>query len=126
MISQEFARDLVNGLFRGVTGKPPRKKVSKAYYQRDIDMAHRCGEMKVFDELLNKHREEPYEEVDMLIGDIQIMLLECYNDVRNRLKIDVKPTSLETIMTQSGYDMSSPSDPNTSSKETISSGSATK
>lgn len=102
-VSQKYAKDLTNGIYKGVTGKPPRKKISKSVYQRDIDISHRVGEMTSFDILLARHHKGKYETLDDIIADMQLMLSETNSDLINRLKIKIASLSLEKVLDDYGY-----------------------
>lgn len=98
-VARRFAVNMVMGIF----GKAPKKKVTKGKYQRDLNLAHLCGEMTVCEHIINTNRNSPYESIDILIGELQTILYDCNEECRVKLNVSIPCTELETIIERSGY-----------------------
>ena len=79
-------------------GKAPRKKVGADWYARDVKGAFFYGIVSGVQEILITHRENPYEDIDILIGDLEILIRESFEISRKQMKLRVPTMSLEQVI----------------------------
>lgn len=60
-------------------------KINKKTYQRCVELTHVHSKVSICESILKSHRENPYQTVDELLGDLQIVLAASWNHFR---KID--------------------------------------
>lgn len=56
-------------------------KIGKKSYLWEVELSHCHGKVEIARSLLERHLENPYTNVDELIGDIQILLVESKNEL---------------------------------------------
>jgi hypothetical protein len=93
------SRDIVNARF----GQADRIKVSRKFYQHDIESCILNGRSEAIEEVLNKHNSEPFNNVSELIGELQIMLVKNWNDFHKMYPLQTRPITVERILKEQGY-----------------------
>jgi len=75
-----------------------RRKFNKNYFEKEIKAAGFNGVLNVCQHLLNNHTDNPYENVDVLIGDIQLLLVDSYDYTKKTLKLNIKNFTLDDCL----------------------------
>ena len=93
------SRDIVQARF----GQADRIKVSRKFYQHDIESCILNGKSEAIEEVLNKHNLEPFGSVSELIGELQVMLVTNWNDFHKMYPLQTRPITVERILKEQGY-----------------------
>lgn len=59
-----------------------KKKIDRDKFKENSYYAHLIGRAYACEVILNKHKAEPYESVDVLLGDIHIEMTNALNHFR--------------------------------------------
>lgn len=78
------SRTFANNHTRTLFGDAPKLKISKDKFKDNSYYAHLIGRAFACELILERHRHNPYDDVDILLGDLQIELTECMNKFRNK------------------------------------------
>lgn len=76
---QGFSRVIAEGRY----GQAPKLKLTKVKYRQDLETAYRKGMIEAVSRVLSAHSSEPYETVDLMVGDLQILLHEQLNAIND-------------------------------------------
>lgn len=85
--SQQFARMHTNVLF----GRAPKLKMNRDKFRENSQYAHLIGRAFACELIMKKHNAQPYENVDELLGDLQIEYTECVNKFRSKCAFHSMP-----------------------------------
>ena len=92
-------RSIVNARF----GKAERVKVGKANYAHDMESSIIMGKTETVERILNMHRKEPFGTVDEIIGQLQLDLVDSWNEFHRKHRTRTAPITLETVLKQQEY-----------------------
>lgn len=92
-------KDIVQARF----GQADRIKVSRKFYSHDIEACILNGRSEVLEEILNAHNQEPFGSVDELIGELQLKLMNNWNDFHRLFPLSTRPITVERILKEQGY-----------------------
>ena len=67
---------------RAFYGDSPKVKLSKAKFEDNSKYAHLIGRAFTCEKLLERHKQDPYESIEVLLGDLQIEFVDCMNQFR--------------------------------------------
>ena len=76
----------------------PKKKLNRDKFKKEIKAACNYGSLCLCQTILDNHKKEPYEDVDTLIGDIQIELVRAFKASNKELNLFVAPHTLENAI----------------------------
>lgn len=79
--SQEFAKYSVSQVY----GKADRLKLGSYAFGRAVAIAHVHSKVSIVRAILNNHKVKPYQSVEDVMGDLQIILVDSWSQFR---KID--------------------------------------
>ena len=75
-------------------------KISKKDYLWEIELSHSHGKVENMRALLERHLENPYQSVDELIGDIQLLLVDSKNNMWKLMPNHTDPANLDSLVKQ--------------------------
>jgi hypothetical protein len=80
-------------------GEAPKLKFTRQEYEKFVRSTHLCGKTDVAEKLLQAHQKNPYPDVDTLIGDLQLILTESFNEFRqvNNTRQNLQKISVEEL-----------------------------
>ena len=93
--SGRFAREMATAKFKHAD----RLKVNKKEYSEYTHASHLAGKTAICEAIIKAHSETPYNSIDELIGDLQLMLVQSGNQFRElNFKRGYDKLSLERVM----------------------------
>jgi hypothetical protein len=81
--AKRFAKDLTRERFL----EAPKKKFNRRLYEEDLEGAWIAGFTTLCEMILKRHKEEPYDDVDIFLGDIHLLVTENFNYFSQKLAI---------------------------------------
>lgn len=69
---------------KSLYGQAPKLKINREKFQSNSSYAHLIGRAFACEKIIERHKLEPYESVDVLLGDLQIELTTCMNKFREK------------------------------------------
>ena len=78
--SMSFATMHTDAFFNGA----PKKKICIEKFKNNSYYAHLIGRAFICEKILEQHKAQPYESIDILIGDLQIELTNSLNHFRDK------------------------------------------
>ena len=84
-------------------GQADRIKISRKFYQHDIESCILNGRSEAFEEILNKHVSEPFGTVEEIIGEIQIAIVDNWNQFHKLYPLATRPITIDKILKEQGY-----------------------
>lgn len=96
---RQFAMDILAKRY----GQADRIKVSRKFYEEDIRGCVLTGRSEALEFLLHKHEAEPFGTVDEVMGEIQILLANNWNEFHRLFPTRTAPTTVERILKQLGH-----------------------
>src|SRR5574343_394812 len=94
MSSEQWVKPVVKVRF----GQADRLKMNRIVYTNDMLSAHTSGRLESIQKLVDSHRNEPFKNVDEVMGDVQIIIKDAWNEFQKYNKQQCLPLSLEQIM----------------------------
>jgi len=77
-ISRKLAQELTEAKFKDA----PRVKIGRKDYFDVTRSMHLSGKINLAETILKTHASEPYRSIDEVLGDLQIVLSESWNEFR--------------------------------------------
>jgi len=90
---------LTNSLY----GKADRIKLSKKFFQHYLESCIITGRTEALEKVLNKHQMEPFGTVAELIGELQIEIVQQWNDFHKLWPQNTRPLTLEKVLKDQGF-----------------------
>ncbi len=88
--SDRFGRDAVALMY----GQAPLKKLNRKDYQDKIEKTHLHSKVSICAAILAEHKRNPYASVEDILGDLQVVLSDSWNEFRklepNKIKIEIE------------------------------------
>ncbi len=78
--SMNFATMHTKALYNG----SPKLKIGNDKFKDNSYYAHLIGRAFCCEKILEQHKAEPYDSIDLLIGDLQIELTNALNNFRDK------------------------------------------
>lgn len=88
----------IKDLIRAKFGTSDKAKFNPKSYSCDLASLFFSGQTSIIEEILSRHNENPYQNQDEIIGDLQILLMEQWNEFRKLYPLTSKPLTLEQIL----------------------------
>lgn len=66
------------------------------------ESAFSSGQLSAVEAILNAHREDPYTDVDTMIGDMHLLIVHTWNHFRSLHAGKAMPLTLEKVMEDQG------------------------
>jgi len=73
-------------------------KVCKKHYKRDMESCVLSGRSEMLESILKRHFENPYGTVDEIIGDLQLELVDSWNDFHKLWPTVTRSITLEAVL----------------------------
>ena len=89
LTAKSFSKDITSARFKMATNR----KMGRNLFNGDIASAWTAGALTVLENLKNRHKKEAYMEVDVMYGDIVIMITDInnrFNTENGKGKMEVK------------------------------------
>lgn len=87
--SRRLAQDVAIAKYKDA----PRVKLAKKEYENTLRSMHLSAKINLSEILLRMHKTNPYQSIDELIGDLQVVLVNSWKEFRT-LNFDVEMGSL--------------------------------
>ena len=80
-----------------------KRKFAKKDLLKEVKAACAYGALDVCINILMKNKEEPYTDIDILLGDLQIALVDSYSYQKKVLGLKIKEYTLEDCLKETGF-----------------------
>lgn len=86
-----------------VYGKADRLKMSKKFFSLYLESCIATGRVEAMENILNKHKAQPFNTVDELVGELQLEVVQSWNTFNKLWPQTTLPISIERVLKDQGF-----------------------
>lgn len=79
-------------------GGAPKVKMARSKFEKELRCALAYGTLNVCQTLLDAHQKDPYNSVDELRGDLQLLLVESHKQIKKELNLKIPGFELDNAL----------------------------
>ena len=83
---------------RSVFGQSDKRKISRRVFHKELVNAARYGNINGIQAIASKHKKDPYQSVDEMLGDLEILACEESRKMKIDLNLKVPFIQVDNIV----------------------------